>query len=213
MNIRTPDSKHLLSPRPPLILLFCLVALQPFLCRAQSTYQDEANRLAKLLKWQPTSTGAEIGSGHGQMTLAAAKRVGRIYTTELDPKLLANLEGLAKTQRNIIALKASEAETNLPQACCDSIFMRLVYHHLTKPAEIDASLYRSVKPGGLLAVIDEEPKPGSSIPEGVPKNRGGHGMPKKLLVKELTSVGFQVAKTLKHWPNDSYCIVFRRPNA
>jgi predicted methyltransferase len=61
-----------------------------------------------------------------------------------------------------VALTYGETGTNLPEGCCDSIVMRLVYHHLTKPAEIDASLFRSLKPGGLLAVIDEEPPPGSS---------------------------------------------------
>jgi predicted methyltransferase len=86
-----------------------------------------------------------------------------------------------------------------------------VYHHLTKPAEIDMSLFRSVKPGGSLAVIGEEPRPGSSRVEGVPENRGGHGMPRKILIEELTPVGFQVVKVLDDWPNHSYCVVFRRP--
>jgi predicted methyltransferase len=88
--------------------------------------------------------------------------------------------------------------------------MRFVYHHLTKPAEIDASLFHSVKPGGLLAVIDEEPRSGTSRPEGVPENRGGHGMPQKILIEEVTSAGFQVVKILDDWPNRSYCLVFRR---
>ena len=106
---------------------------------------------------------AEIGAGKGEITLAAAKRVGaagRVYTTELDAKKLAHLEELAAKEKNITALQAGEAQTNLPPECCDSIFMRLVYHHLTKPAEIDASLFRSLKPGGLLAVIDENRGPG-----------------------------------------------------
>ena len=84
--------------------------------------------------------------------------------------------------------------------------------HLTKPLEIDASLFRALKPGGLLAVIDEEPPAKSSPPEGVPKNRGGHGMPQKLLVKELTSAGFQLVKTVDDWPNHDYCAVFRKPS-
>ena len=108
--------------------------------------------------------------------------------------------------------KAAEDETNLPHECCDSIFMRLVYHHLTKPAEIDASLFRSLKPGGLLAVIDQEPPPGSSKVNGVPENRSGHGMPEKILIEELTSAGFQVVK-VQDWPDNNYCVVFRKPGS
>jgi SAM-dependent methyltransferase len=102
----------------------------------------------------------DIGAGEGQLTLAAAKYIGeagRVYSTELDTEKLTHLEELALKEKNITAIKAGEAGTNLPEGCCDSIVMRLVYHHLIKPAEIDASLFRSLKPGGLLAVIDEEP--------------------------------------------------------
>ena len=148
------------------------------------------------------------------MTLAAAKKVGptgRVYTTELDPKLLAHLEELAQANKNITPVKADEAQTNLPEACCDSIFTRLVYHHLTKPAEIDASLFRSLKPGGLLAVIDEELAPGSTRVQGVPENRGGHGVPQKILIEELAAAGFEVVKAQTDWPDNDYCVVFRKP--
>jgi predicted methyltransferase len=183
-------------------------------CRGQDTYQTEADKLAGLLDWQPGSVVADIGAGEGQLTLAAAKVVGtagRVFSTELDPKKLPHLEELAAKEKNVTALKAAETETNLPAECCDSIFMRLVYHHLKKPAEIDASLLRSLKPGGLLAVIDENPGEGSSVPEGVPKNRGGHGVPQKLLIDEVTAAGFQVVTTLDDWPDNNYCVVFRKP--
>jgi ubiquinone/menaquinone biosynthesis C-methylase UbiE len=208
------NSGPLQTARLSLIVFTVLVVFQPFLSLAQDkgTYQEEADRLAVLLDWQPTSTVADIGAGHGQLTLAAAKRVGRIYSTELDDKLLTNLQQLAETEKDIVPVKATETDTNLPADCCDSIVMRFVYHHLTKPAEMDASLFRAVRPGGLLAVIDEEPPANSSPPEGVPKNRGGHGMPQKLLVEELSSAGFQLVKTLDDWPSHSYCTVFRKPS-
>jgi hypothetical protein len=60
-------------------------------------------------------------------------------------------------------------------------------------------------------VIDEEPEPGSSIPEGVPKNRIGHGVPQKVLIDELTRAGFKVESVARDWPNQLYCVVFRKP--
>jgi ubiquinone/menaquinone biosynthesis C-methylase UbiE len=198
--------------RRSFIVALALTAFGLAPCRGQDT--QEADRLAILLNWQPGSIVAEIGAGDGKMTLAAAKRVGaagRVYTTELDAKKLAHLEELAAKEKNITALKAADTETNLPLECCDSIFMRLVYHHLTKPAEVDASLFRSLKPAGLLAAIDEEPRSGSSIPKGVPENRGGHGMPKKLLIDELTAAGFQVVSAHGDWPDHNYCVIFRKP--
>jgi len=194
--------------------LFCAFTLVS--CVAQEVYQQEAGRLAVLLNWQPGSVVAEIGAGRGQITLQAAELVratGRVYTTELDPKEFARLQEMAADHKNITAIKAGEADTNLPPDCCDSIFMRLVYHHIVDPVEIDASLFRSLKPGGRLAVIDEEPRPGSSPVKGVPANRIGHGIPQKVLVAELTAAGFQVVKIQNDWPGGKYCVVFSKPGA
>jgi predicted methyltransferase len=88
--------------------------------------------------------------------------------------------------------------------------MRLVYHHYTTPGEMDASLLRSLRPGGRLAVIDEEPREGTSIPEGVPKNRIGHGIPQKVLIDELTAAGFKVESVHNDWPDHFYCVVFTK---
>jgi len=180
----------------------------------ENTYQQEGERLASELSWHEGSVVADIGAGGGELSLIAAQHVGasgQVYATELDPKKLASLEALATKNKNITVLKARETQTNLPTDCCDSIFMRLVYHHFTKPAGIDASLFRSVKPGGFLAVIDREPPAGSKRVEGVPENRVGHGMPQKILIEELTAAGFQVVTTPSDWPSNLYCVVFRKP--
>jgi predicted methyltransferase len=193
-----------------LVVCACLAAPS----RAQD-YRQDAEKLAPLLDWRPGSVVADIGAGHGEMTRAAAQRVGptgRVYSTELDATKLAELEDLAAKETNITAIRAGIAQTNLPPECCDSIFMRLVYHHLTQPAEMDASLFRSLKPGKLLGVIDEEPQPGTKPPDGVPANRIGHGVPQKIVIEELSAAGFQVVKAIDDWPVKHYCLIFRKPN-
>jgi ubiquinone/menaquinone biosynthesis C-methylase UbiE len=179
-------------------------------------YQAESARLAQLLKWQTGSVVAEIGAGAGEMMLDAAQRVGptgHIDATEVDAGKLAHLKELAAEEKNhnITVLEGAQSGTNLPPECCDAIYMRRVYHHFTEPKEMDASLFQSLKPGGMLAVIDFPPR--SSLPpvEGVPANRGGHGMPKKILIQELTSAGFELVSKPADWPNDNYCVVFRKP--
>ena len=110
-------------------------------------------------------------------------------------------------------VQAAERQTNLPDNCCDGIVLRHVYHHLTAPTEMDASLLRSLKPGGELAVIDFSPRKWLSLTDpvkGVPANRGGHGIPQKILVEELTKAGFQVVKVFNDWPDDSYCVLLRK---
>jgi len=171
------------------------------------------------MDWKAGQVIADVGAGEGEIGFAAADFVGakgRVYLTELDKKKLGELQGAVKSRKlaNAEVLEGAEKETRLPDDCCDGIVVRHVYHHLTAPAEMDASLLRSVKPGGLLVVIDFAPR--ESLTEsdpvpGVPKNRGGHGIPKKILVNELTAAGFILQKSVDNWTGGDYLLVFRRP--
>ena len=179
-------------------------------------YQAESARLATLRHWQAGSAVAEIGAGAGEMALDVAQRAGpagHVYATEVSSEKLAHLRELAAKEKdhNITVIEGSQSGTNLPPECCDSIYMRRVYHHFTEPQEMDASLFQSLKPGGLLAVIDFPPRSWLPPVEGVPANRGGHGMPKDILIQELTRAGFQVVSEPANWPDGNYCVVFRKP--
>jgi len=181
-------------------------------------YQQEANRLSDLMNWRPRQVIAEIGAGEGQMTFAAAARVGaagHVYTTELDVKKLAYLKKHVKARKveNVSVIKADPIDTNLPANCCDDIFMRRVYHHFKDPAQTDVSIFRALKPGGLLAVIDFPPRQGVPPVEGAPKNHGGHGVPKNVLIEELHSAGFEILSEQQNWPDHDYCVIARKPVA
>jgi SAM-dependent methyltransferase len=69
---------------------------------------------------------------------------------------------------NVTVIEGAEAATNLPDACCDAIFLRNVYHHITAVDAFNRSLVASLKPGGRLAIIDLEDRSGGQIPKGVP---------------------------------------------
>jgi len=174
---------------------------------------EEVGRLAELMGWKAGTPVADIGAGDGKYTFAALERVGaagKVYATEIDAKKLAELkEEVARRKlANVIVVESKDAETNLPAGCCDAIFLRHVYHHLTKPAEFDANLARSLKAGGRLAIIDFAPRAGLEPVEGVPSNRGGHGIPQKIVIEELGAAGLQVEKIVEDWPEDSYCVLF-----
>jgi ubiquinone/menaquinone biosynthesis C-methylase UbiE len=194
-----------------------LLAVFVSLCSAIS--ESEIQRLARVMNWKAGQVIADIGAGEGEIGFAAATAVGetgKAYLTELDEEKVAALRKAAsgKKIKNIEILAAAEKETKLPGNCCDAIVLRRVYHHFTAPNEMDASLLRSLRPGGLLAVIDFAPRKSlteSDPVKGVPSNRGGHGIPKKILVEELTAAGFRLEKSFDDWPEDGYCVLFRKP--
>jgi len=202
-----------------LVGLVCAVTAV-FAVQVRGEAAEEVKRLAELMGWKALrssgSTGtvvADIGAGDGEYTFAAVERVGvagKVYATEIDAKKLAELKGEVAKRKlgNVIVVESKEADTNLPAGCCDAIFLRHVYHHLTKPAEFDAGLVRSLKSGGRLAIIDFAPRAGLDPVEGVPSNRGGHGIPQKIVIEELSSAGLQVEKIVNDWPENSYCLLF-----
>jgi ubiquinone/menaquinone biosynthesis C-methylase UbiE len=180
---------------------------------AKGDANDEIKRLAALMAWKPGAVVADIGAGDGRWAFAAAHAVGatgKVFATEIDKEKLAKLRAdVTKRQlQNVVVLESKDSDTSLPAECCDAIFLRRVYHHLTKPPEFDAALLRALKPGGRLAIIDFPPRSGLDPVEGVPANRGGHGIPEKIVIEELTAAGLQLEKTVDDWPNDDYCLVF-----
>jgi ubiquinone/menaquinone biosynthesis C-methylase UbiE len=199
-------------------LSFSAAAFLSLLLCLGAASKDEIARLRQEMGWKAGQTIADVGAGEGEIGIAAAVVVGtngRVYLTELDEQKRKALEETVsqKGLNNTVVTQAAEKQTNLPDNCCDAIILRRVYHHLTAPAEMDASLLRSLKPGGELAVIDFAPRKWLTESEpvkGVPANRGGHGIPQKILVEELTAAGFTVEKTLNDWP-DGYCVLFRKP--
>lgn len=200
--------------------VFCgVLLLAVFVSLSLAISDDEIRRLARVMDWKAGQVIADVGAGEGEIGFAAAGTVGssgKVFLTELDRQKLEQLEKEKQKRKlaNVIVVAAAEKETKLPDRCCDAIILRHVYHHFTAPAEMDGSLMRALKPGGRLAVIDFAPRKSLSESDpvkGVPANRGGHGIPKKVLVEELKAAGFAVEKTIDDWPDGDYLVMFLKP--
>jgi ubiquinone/menaquinone biosynthesis C-methylase UbiE len=184
-----------------------------FALHAKASPSDEIPKLAALMEWKPGAVVADIGAGDGSYAFDAVEHVGatgKVFVTEIDPEKLKALRDEVKKRdlQNVVVVESGEAETNLPAACCDAIFLRRVYHHLTKPLEFDASLLRSLKPGGKLAIIDFPPHPEYGKVKGVPKDREDHGIQQKILIDELAKSGLQLERIVGDWPTMDYCVLF-----
>jgi hypothetical protein len=81
---------------------------------------------------------------------------------------------------------------------------------LTKPVEFDAALIRSLKPAGRLAIIEFPPRSGLEPVDGVPPNRGGHGIPQNIATEELATAGLHLTKTVNDWPDGDYLLLFEK---
>jgi predicted methyltransferase len=181
----------------------------------------EVPQLAELLALKPGMIVADVGAGGGAMSVVMAKWLGpggRVYATDIRAEQLAEIRAAVAQDAlsNIVVLEGAESSTNLPSECCEAIFLRDVYHHLTRPHEFNASLLAALKPDGRLAIIDFPPDQGSSTPAGVPSDRGGHGIPASIVLAEVTRAGFRHLRTMSRWPPDDdrnmlFLVMFEKP--
>jgi ubiquinone/menaquinone biosynthesis C-methylase UbiE len=177
----------------------------------------DAKRLIAALDIHQGSVVGEIGAGAGELTVALAREVGpegRIYSNELNPARRADIARAVQSAglANVTVVEGAPAGANLPDNCCDAIFMRLVYHHFADPAAMNATLFRALKPGGSIAVIDFAPR-GEEAPQPAERSvEKFHGVKAESVVRELKSAGFEGARWEQH-PEHGYIVVAHRPGS
>ena len=173
--------------------------------------ETEVERLARVLDLQPGDTVADVGAGDGWLSIEVAKLVGesgRVFATELsaDRRDAIRAAVAAAGLDSVTVIEAGERETNLALACCDAIFLRRVYHHLTGPAAMNASFHASLKPGGRLAIVELEFGGLLSPLRGWP-----HWTDDAQVVAEVTAAGLTHVETFD-WPLGAhYAAVFQKP--
>lgn len=174
----------------------------------------DAAKLIEVLDIRPGSTVADIGAGSGPLVPLVSRQVGstgRLYATDLNADRLTDIKKVVASAslENVTVLQGGESQTNLPDACCDAIFMRLVYHHFGDPPAMNASLLRSLKPGGRLAILDFAPNSKVSAPPGKRTDGASHGVMPATVVEELKAAGFVEVSEVP-WTAPTIAIVARR---
>ncbi len=141
-----------------------------------------------LLGIRPGLVVGEVGAGRGRVTVHVADRVGntgRVYANDIDTQALAYLKercsrlGLS----NVEIVSGLPDDARLPANRLDMVFMTWVYHHVENRVALLKSLLPSLKPWGLVAMV--EPTPATTEPGRPPLTRDS-------VDKEARAAGFQL---------------------
>lgn len=180
-------------------------------------WADEAGRLAEALRLRPGSIVADVGAGDGEWSEELARRVGQgghLFATEVKGDLVAEIrERLEKAGlANFTVVEGDQESSGLREACCDAILLRMVYHHFERPESMRSDLWRALRPGGRIAIVDIVPQKHWRELDDVP-DRGGHGIPIDDLAAEMAGDGFEPVGRHDRWNGDEdrFCLVFRKP--
>jgi ubiquinone/menaquinone biosynthesis C-methylase UbiE len=161
--------------------------------------------LAARLQLEPGDTVADIGAGSGALIVELARHVGpqgAAYATERTPDQRQRIAARAASAPvPVTVVEAGDQTTNLPDACCDAIAMRMVMHHIADPAAFARDLRRSVRSGGRVAIID-------FAPGALPHLTDDHGIEAGRLVEAFHSAGFTATARSDGWGGRTFLLVF-----
>lgn len=201
--------------RPAIVLLSVLAFgwLAYAIAQGSRVDGDELARLVEVLDIDRGDVVADVGAGDGRWAVALVPAVGengRIYATEVDPRDLDRMRALVEREgvANVTVVEGTQNDTGLPDACCDAILLRRVYHHFENPRLMQDELRDALKGDGRLLVIDFETRRRWRRPDGIPASRNGHGISKAMLITEMEQAGFALLDDME-WANGDYALVFQ----
>ncbi len=121
--------------------------------------KEENTELAiKNMKLKPTDVVADIGAGSGYYTFRMAPLVpkGKVYAVDVQDEMVELLKNKKKglNASNVEVIRSSDSTCHLSDNSVDLAIMVDVYHELEYPHEMLQSLYKALKKGGKLLLIE-----------------------------------------------------------
>ena len=149
----------------------------------------QPDRVLYILGAKPGDVVADVGCGTGVFTFRLADEVGKegkVYATEIRDELLAYVDTKIKKDNitNIVLVKSSESDPNLPTSCCDKILLFNAYHYIGNKVSFFSKLRESLKEKGTVAVISSY----RNISESGLTNK----QQEEMVLKEMGELGFRL---------------------
>jgi predicted methyltransferase len=183
--------------------------------------KNRANSVRAVLKKLGIGEGAvigDIGAGSGQDSWTFADIVGKdgkVFAEEISEDKTKKLKEAVdkKGLNHIQVITGTPDDPRLPEATLDVEYMHIVYHHFTKPAEMLQKLWKALKPGGFLVIVDQRK---GTLQDWVPREERGKKhfwIAETTVVRDAREQGFSVVGCLdEHWiAKEPFVLVFQRP--
>lgn len=127
--------------------------------REERQREERTDLLLTALALKPGMVVADIGAGTGYLSRRMATAVGssgKVLAVDVQPEMIQMLKQLAQQAQlsQIVPVQCSETDVGLPPGSVDLAIMVDVYHELSYPFEVLASITRALKPGGRVVFVE-----------------------------------------------------------
>lgn len=145
---------------------------------------NEATTVLRLAGVRPGMSVADVGAGEGFYTVRLARSVGpqgRVFAEDIVPTYTKALTRRLADENlhNVSVTLGAPDDARLPPSSIDRAFLIHMYHEIAQPYALMWRLHASLKPGGVVAIVDAN------------RGTGNHGTPPKLLACEMAAVGYR----------------------
>ena len=127
-----------------------------YLTSAPHRLGKSLERLIELTKPQKTWRVLDVATGGGHVAYTFAPHVERVWATDITQEMLDMVKGEA-TKRGLVNLRTTYAKAEaLPfeDATFDLVTCRIAPHHFDSIPAFLGEVHRVLKPGGLVAIVD-----------------------------------------------------------
>ena len=199
--------------------MLCVVA-EPLLAQNETAQRDawqRPNEVMDALGLKAGSAVGDVGAGGGYFTFHFAERVGpsgKVYAEDLREKEMADVQARAQKENlpQVQTIVGTASDPKLPEDKLDAILVCNAYHEFHDYNDMLRGMYKALKPGGVVGIIDAPAEPGQ------PRESyyGPHHIPKELVRDDFTRNGFQFVKELPGFkPSDEgsrsyYFLIFQK---
>jgi predicted methyltransferase len=210
-----------LAPAKLFLFLFTLPFLiAPALSQDEWKVRDSWERPEEVMDAvgiKAGSTVADVGAGEGYFTFRLAARVGptgKVYAEDiLDDRLEQIRRGAAKRKlAQIETILGTTSDPRLPAERLDAILVVNAYHEMREYDAMLRGMFRALKPGALLGIIDAPAQAGQPRESYYDRHR----IPEELLREDLARNGFTFLRQQATFtPPDSdrtyFFLIFEKP--
>jgi ubiquinone/menaquinone biosynthesis C-methylase UbiE len=173
--------------------------------------EEQPEAMLDALKVPRGATVADVGAGAGYHSIRLARRVGpggTVLATDIQPEMLRMLRTNAREAgvTNIRPIRSTQTDPKLPEGAVDLILMVDVYHECSTPELTLLGLFKALKPGGRLVLVEfrgEDP----DVPI-----KEEHKMTLHQVRREVEPQGFVFKESLEFLPWQ-HVIIFEKPVA
>lgn len=135
-------------------------------------------------------TVAEVGAGKGRYVVRMAARVGetgKVYANDIDEEKLEYLNFRCERDsiNNVETILGEMDDPLLPDGELDLVYFINTYHDVEEPVELMRNILPSLKPDGLLVVIEHDSEKSTST---------HHRIVQSLLFTQAEDAGYEVVR-------------------